>query len=195
MGRGCNAPGEAGQVETGRGDAMDKLRSRINDLPDLVEEGAVIGGKVGATAAQGGDVQGAFTVEATNSAGKLAVGPVGKAHANSALGGLADKIPIKGSGGGASAGGAYPSPPASPATGSPRPTDPADVPLPPSPTTSTGSHSANDPADVPLPPSPTSPTSTHTANDPANVPLPPSPTTPTGAGDGPAPQRPETTSE
>ncbi|MDX3096268.1 hypothetical protein PV417_17215 [Streptomyces sp. ME19-03-3] len=195
----------------------DTVGKRAGDqFGGLIEESAVIGGKVGATAAQGGDVQGTFAVEATNSAGKLAVGPVGKAHANSALGGLADKIPIKGSGGGASAGGAHSSPSAAPTTSShtpndpantplpPSPTtptsthtpnDPANTPLPPSPTTSTGTHTPNDPANTPLPPSPTTSTSTHTPNDPANTPLPPSPTTSTGAGDGPAPQRPETTTE
>ncbi|MEU6140852.1 hypothetical protein ABZ848_10880 [Streptomyces sp. NPDC047081] len=79
--------------------------------------------------------------------------------------------------------------------------DPANVPLPPSPTGSRPSTPAPvDPANVPVPPSPTgSRPATPAPTNPADVPLPPSPTTPhspvtapspTAPGDGSAPGRP-----
>ncbi|MFC8520896.1 hypothetical protein [Streptomyces sp. NPDC057257] len=79
--------------------------------------------------------------------------------------------------------------------------DPANVPLPPSPTSPRPSTPAPvDPANVPIPPSPTSPRpSTPAPTNPADVPLPPSPTaphapvtapSPAAPGDGSAPGRP-----
>ncbi|MGW2430954.1 putative T7SS-secreted protein [Streptomyces sp. NPDC001226] len=153
--------------------AADTVGKRASDqVGGFVEEGATLGTKIGVGVAQGGDPNEVAAGEIANSAPKLGVGPVGKAGLGRAVDGLADKIPIKGS----------PRPPAGPVHTPPaaQPTtpDPADVPLPPSPTGSRPSSPAPvDPADVPLPPSPTGsrPSSPAPVN-PANVPLPPSPT-------------------
>ncbi|MCD0484050.1 hypothetical protein LO771_17035 [Streptacidiphilus sp. ASG 303] len=136
--------------------ANDSLGKRASDQAgNFVEEGATLGTKIGVGVAQGGDPNEVAAGEIANSASKLGSGPVGKGGLGRQVDGLAGRIPIKGSVGSGTAGGAHP-------------TSPADIPLPPSPTTSTH------PADIPLPPSPT--TSTH----PADIPLPPSPTTSTG---------------
>ncbi|MGW4657722.1 putative T7SS-secreted protein [Streptomyces sp. NPDC004279] len=156
--------------------AADTVGKRASDqVGGFVEEGATLGTKIGVGVAQGGDPNEVAAGEIANSAPKLGVGPVGKAGLGRAVDGLADKIPIKGS----------PRPPAGPVHTPPaaQPTtpDPADVPLPPSPTGSRPSSPAPvDPADVPLPPSPTGsrPSSPAPVN-PADVPLPPSPTGPT----------------
>ncbi|MGW4933436.1 putative T7SS-secreted protein [Streptomyces sp. NPDC004166] len=153
--------------------AADTVGKRASDqVGGFVEEGATLGTKIGVGVAQGGDPNEVAAGEIANSAPKLGVGPVGKAGLGRAVDGLADKIPIKGS----------PRPPAGPVHTPPaaQPTtpDPADVPLPPSPTGSRPSSPAPvDPADVPLPPSPTGsrPSSPAPVN-PADVPLPPSPT-------------------
>ncbi|MGW1041385.1 putative T7SS-secreted protein [Streptomyces sp. NPDC002547] len=153
--------------------AADTVGKRASDQAGgFVEEGATLGTKIGVGVAQGGDPNEVAAGEIANSAPKLGVGPVGKAGLGRAVDGLADKIPIKGS----------PRPPAGPVHTPPaaQPTtpDPADVPLPPSPTGSRPSSPAPvDPADVPLPPSPTGsrPSSPAPVN-PADVPLPPSPT-------------------
>ncbi|MGW1528544.1 putative T7SS-secreted protein [Streptomyces sp. NPDC002159] len=153
--------------------AADTVGKRASDqVGGFVEEGATLGTKIGVGVAQGGDPNEVAAGEIANSAPKLGVGPVGKAGLGRAVDGLADKIPIKGS----------PRPPAGPVHTPPaaQPTtpDPADVPLPPSPTGSRPSSPAPvDPADVPLPPSPTG--SRHSSPapvNPADVPLPPSPT-------------------
>ncbi|MGQ5655608.1 putative T7SS-secreted protein [Streptomyces sp. EKR5.2] len=156
--------------------AADTVGKRASDqVGGFVEEGATLGTKIGVGVAQGGDPNEVAAGEIANSAPKLGVGPVGKAGLGRAVDGLADKIPIKGS----------PRPPAGPVHTPPaaQPTtpDPADVPLPPSPTGSRPSSPAPvNPADVPLPPSPTGsrPSSPAPVN-PADVPLPPSPTGPT----------------
>ncbi|MGW0165902.1 putative T7SS-secreted protein [Streptomyces sp. NPDC003343] len=156
--------------------AADTVGKRASDqVGGFVEEGATLGTKIGVGVAQGGDPNEVAAGEIANSAPKLGAGPVGKAGLGRAVDGLADKIPIKGS----------PRPPAGPVHTPPaaQPTtpDPADVPLPPSPTGSRPSSPAPvDPADVPLPPSPTGsrPSSPAPVN-PADVPLPPSPTGPT----------------
>ncbi|MEV7365505.1 putative T7SS-secreted protein [Streptomyces sp. NPDC091299] len=153
--------------------AADTVGKRASDqVGGFVEEGATLGTKIGVGVAQGGDPNEVAAGEIANSAPKLGAGPVGKAGLGRAVDGLADKIPIKGS----------PRPPAGPVHTPPaaQPTtpDPADVPLPPSPTGSRPSSPAPvDPADVPLPPSPTGsrPSSPAPVN-PADVPLPPSPT-------------------
>ncbi|MEE1672094.1 hypothetical protein RCR19_42540 (plasmid) [Streptomyces sp. WAC07094] len=153
--------------------AADTVGKRASDqVGGFVEEGATLGTKIGVGVAQGGDPNEVAAGEIANSAPKLGVGPVGKAGLGRAVDGLADKIPIKGS----------PRPPAGPVHTPPaaQPTtpDPADVPLPPSPTGSRPSSPAPvNPADVPLPPSPTGsrPSSPAPVN-PADVPLPPSPT-------------------
>ncbi|MGW5062921.1 putative T7SS-secreted protein [Streptomyces sp. NPDC004096] len=153
--------------------AADTVGKRASDqVGGFVEEGATLGTKIGVGVAQGGDPNEVAAGEIANSAPKLGVGPVGKAGLGRAVDGLADKIPIKGS----------PRPPAGPVHTPPaaQPTtpNPADVPLPPSPTGSRPSSPAPvDPADVPLPPSPTGsrPSSPAPVN-PADVPLPPSPT-------------------
>ncbi|MFE9127429.1 putative T7SS-secreted protein [Streptomyces sp. NPDC007148] len=132
--------------------AADTVGKRASDqVGGFVEEGATLGTKIGVGVAQGGDPNEVAAGEIANSAPKLGVGPVGKAGLGRAVDGLADKIPIKGS----------PRPPAGPVHTPPaaQPTtpDPADVPLPPSPTGSRPSSPAPvNPADVPLPPSPTS---------------------------------------
>ncbi|MFD0134811.1 putative T7SS-secreted protein [Streptomyces sp. NPDC127159] len=132
--------------------AADTVGKRASDqVGGFVEEGATLGTKIGVGVAQGGDPNEVAAGEIANSAPKLGAGPVGKAGLGRAVDGLADKIPIKGS----------PRPPAGPVHTPPaaQPTtpDPADVPLPPSPTGSRPSSPAPvDPADVPLPPSPTS---------------------------------------
>jgi len=132
--------------------AADTVGKRASDQAGgFVEEGATLGTKIGVGVAQGGDPNEVAAGEIANSAPKLGVGPVGKAGLGRAVDGLADKIPIKGS----------PRPPAGPVHTPPaaQPTtpDPADVPLPPSPTGSRPSSPAPvNPADVPLPPSPTS---------------------------------------
>ncbi|MGW5582963.1 putative T7SS-secreted protein [Streptomyces sp. NPDC003857] len=153
--------------------AADTVGKRASDqVGGFVEEGATLGTKIGVGVAQGGDPNEVAAGEIANSAPKLGVGPVGKAGLGRAVDGLADKIPIKGS----------PRPPAGPVHTPPaaQPTtpDPADVPLPPSPTGSRPSSPAPvDPADVPLPPSPTGPRPSSPAPvNPADVPLPPSPT-------------------
>ncbi|MGV9651268.1 putative T7SS-secreted protein [Streptomyces sp. NPDC003554] len=134
--------------------AADTVGKRASDqVGGFVEEGATLGTKIGVGVAQGGDPNEVAAGEIANSAPKLGVGPVGKAGLGRAVDGLADKIPIKGS----------PRPPAGPVHTPPaaQPTtpDPADVPLPPSPTGSRPSSPAPvNPADVPLPPSPTGPT-------------------------------------
>ncbi|MGW0093825.1 putative T7SS-secreted protein [Streptomyces sp. NPDC003328] len=153
--------------------AADTVGKRASDqVGGFVEEGTTLGTKIGVGVAQGGDPNEVAAGEIANSAPKLGVGPVGKAGLGRAVDGLADKIPIKGS----------PRPPAGPVHTPPaaQPTtpDPADVPLPPSPTGSRPSSPAPvDPADVPLPPSPTGPRPSSPAPvNPADVPLPPSPT-------------------
>ncbi|MFD4510504.1 putative T7SS-secreted protein [Streptomyces sp. NPDC058457] len=185
-------------TEPAAGDTVGKRAA--DQVGGFVEEGATLGTKIGVGVAQGGDPNEVAAGEIANSAPKLGAGPVGKAGLGRAIDGLTDKIPVK-TGPRPSTGSpntppaappaapapvAQPTPPAPvntpagahPAT--PAPVDPANVPIPPSPTTPRPSTPTPvDPANVPIPPSPTAPRpATPAPVDPANVPLPPSPTTP-----------------
>ncbi|MEU6340050.1 hypothetical protein ABZ883_03760 [Streptomyces sp. NPDC046977] len=165
----------------------DSIGKRASDqVGGFIEEGSTLGAKIGVGVAQGGDPNEVAAGEIANSAPKLGSGPVGVAGLGRKIDGVADGIPIKGSTGPATT---TPAPPAG--TGPAHTVDPADVPLPPSPTSPTAPaspHSPTPPASptAPTPPaSPTAPTApaapagtgaAHTVN-PADVPLPPSPTT------------------
>ncbi|MGW3132167.1 putative T7SS-secreted protein [Streptomyces sp. NPDC001123] len=209
-------------TEPAAGDTVGKRAA--DQVGGFVEEGATLGTKIGVGVAQGGDPNEVAAGEIANSAPKLGAGPVGKAGLGRAIDGLTDKIPVK-TGPRPSTGtpntppaappapantpaGAQPTTPAPvntpagahPAT--PAPLDPANVPIPPSPTSPHPSTPPPvDPANVPIPPSPTSPhPSTPPPVEPANVPLPPSPTTshapdvpspaPTASDGGSSPGRP-----
>ncbi|MCX5238386.1 hypothetical protein OG824_24625 [Streptomyces prunicolor] len=169
--------------------AADSLGKRASDqVGNFVEEGATLGTKIGVGVAQGGDLNEVAAGEIANSASKLAVGPVGTAGLGRVVDGVTDKIPIKGQVRPApvvpNVPAAQPPAPVVPPPPPPRPVpvEPADVPLPPSPTRPVPPPLAPtrpapvDPANVPLPDSPTRPAPA-TPVDPANVPLPPSPTT------------------
>ncbi|WP_026151416.1 putative T7SS-secreted protein [Streptomyces prunicolor] len=149
--------------------AADSLGKRASDqVGNFVEEGATLGTKIGVGVAQGGDLNEVAAGEIANSASKLAVGPVGTAGLGRVVDGVTDKIPIKGQ--------VRPAPvvPNVPAAQPPAPVVPPPPPPRPVPV---------EPADVPLPPSPTRPVPPPLAPtrpapvDPANVPLPDSPTT------------------
>ncbi|MEU6198769.1 putative T7SS-secreted protein [Streptomyces sp. NPDC047061] len=185
-------------TEPAAGDTVGKRAA--DQVGGFVEEGATLGTKIGVGVAQGGDPNEVAAGEIANSAPKLGAGPVGKAGLGRAIDGLTDKIPVKTSPRpstgspntppaappAAPAPVAQPTPPAPvntpaaahPAT--PAPVDPANVPIPPSPTTPRpATPTPVDPANVPIPPSPTAPRpATPTPVEPANVLLPPSPTTP-----------------
>ncbi|WP_329459420.1 putative T7SS-secreted protein [Streptomyces sp. NBC_01497] len=141
---------------------------------ELAPEVASIGAKVGVSAATGEDPLATLNDEGRNLIPKT--GSHGTKIASGKLDGLFQPK-TSGPSSSSSASGAS-STPSSPTPGHAN-TDPADVPLPPSPTSPTSpasGHANTDPADIPLPTSPTSPTSGHANTDPADIPLPPSPT-------------------
>ncbi|MFE5922344.1 hypothetical protein, partial [Streptomyces sp. NPDC056468] len=78
----------------------DTLAKRASDqVGGFLEEGAILGTKIGVAVAEGGDLNEVAAAESAQSAPKLGTGPVGTAGLGRVVDGFAGSIPIKGTAG------------------------------------------------------------------------------------------------